>query len=33
MTRIGADIEVLEPPELRSRMAEQARRLADLYGV
>jgi len=33
MTRIGADIEVLEPPELRARMAEQARRLADLYGV
>ena len=30
---MGADIEVLEPPELRTRMAEQARRLADLYGV
>jgi predicted DNA-binding transcriptional regulator YafY len=33
MTRIGADIEVLDPPELRARLAGQARRLADLYGV
>jgi len=31
MTRIGCEIEVLEPPELRARMAETARRLFALY--
>jgi predicted DNA-binding transcriptional regulator YafY len=32
ITRIGAEIEVLEPPELRARMAEVARKMAGLYG-
>ena len=31
MTRVGAEIEVLSPPELRERMAEIARRLAGFY--
>ena len=31
MTKIGCEIEVLEPPELRARMVELARRLAALY--
>lgn len=30
-TRIGADLEVLSPPELREAMAEVARRMAALY--
>ena len=29
--RLGADIEVLEPPELRRRLAETARLLAAIY--
>jgi predicted DNA-binding transcriptional regulator YafY len=33
MTRAGAEIEVLEPPGLRERMTEIARRLANFYGV
>ncbi len=33
MTRVGAEIEVLEPPTLRARMAEIAGRLASFYGV
>jgi predicted DNA-binding transcriptional regulator YafY len=33
MTRIGAEVEVLEPASLRQRMAEIARRLARAYGV
>jgi predicted DNA-binding transcriptional regulator YafY len=28
----GADVEVLEPISLRDQMAEEARRLAELYG-
>jgi predicted DNA-binding transcriptional regulator YafY len=31
LLRLGAEIEVLEPPDLRERMAATARRLADLY--
>jgi len=31
LMRLGTDAEVLEPSELRSRIAETARRLADLY--
>jgi predicted DNA-binding transcriptional regulator YafY len=30
--RLGAEIEVLEPPALRARMAEAARGLGRLYG-
>ncbi len=33
MTRVGEEIEVLEPPTLRARMAEIARTLAGYYGV
>jgi predicted DNA-binding transcriptional regulator YafY len=33
MTRVGAEVEVLEPATLRERMAEIARRLASFYGV
>jgi predicted DNA-binding transcriptional regulator YafY len=33
MTRVGAEIEVLEPPELRDRMAAIVRRLAELYAL
>ena len=33
MTRVGAEVEVLEPVTLRERMAEIARRLASFYGV
>lgn len=33
MTRIGPEVEVLEPATLRARMAEIARRLAGFYGV
>lgn len=33
MTRIGAEIEVLEPPTLRARMAAIATQLAGFYGV
>lgn len=33
MTRIGAEIEVLEPATLRERMTAVARRLAEFYGV
>jgi predicted DNA-binding transcriptional regulator YafY len=32
LIRLGTDAEVLEPAELRSRIAETARRLTDLYG-
>ena len=32
-TRIGADLEVLSPPELREAMADVARRMAALYAV
>jgi predicted DNA-binding transcriptional regulator YafY len=32
MTKIGADVEVLEPPELREAVAAVARRTAALYG-
>ena len=31
LLRFGADIEVLDPPELRERMAEAAVRLSALY--
>ncbi|MFI0481154.1 helix-turn-helix transcriptional regulator [Actinomadura sp. 9N215] len=31
LTRFGAEVEVLAPPELRERMAEGAARLAELY--
>ena len=30
--RLGADVEILEPPELRARLAETARSLAAIYG-
>jgi predicted DNA-binding transcriptional regulator YafY len=33
LLRAGPDIEVLDPPEIRSRVAELARRVADRYGV
>lgn len=33
LLRFGADVEVLEPPELRSRIAATARAMADLYGL
>jgi predicted DNA-binding transcriptional regulator YafY len=33
MTRVGAEVEVLEPAGLRARMTEIARRLANFYGV
>jgi predicted DNA-binding transcriptional regulator YafY len=33
MTRVGAEVEVLEPATLRERMAEIVRRLASFYGV
>jgi predicted DNA-binding transcriptional regulator YafY len=33
MTRVGAEVEVLEPPTLRERMTDIARRLANFYGV
>lgn len=32
LLRFGADAEVLEPPELRARIADAAGRLAELYG-
>ncbi|MFB4311372.1 helix-turn-helix transcriptional regulator [Actinomadura sp. GTD37] len=32
LLRLGAEVEVLAPPGLRARMAEQAARLAGLYG-
>jgi predicted DNA-binding transcriptional regulator YafY len=32
LLRLGADVEVLDPPELRERMADAAVRLAALYG-
>lgn len=32
LLRMGADVEVLEPPELRARMAATAAGLAELYG-
>lgn len=32
LLRLGADVEVLEPPELRARMAATVTRLAELYG-
>lgn len=32
LLRLGAEAEVLAPPQLRARMAEQAARLARLYG-
>jgi predicted DNA-binding transcriptional regulator YafY len=32
LMRLGADIEILGPDALRSRMAATARALADLYG-
>lgn len=31
--RLGADLEVVEPPELRARLAATARELADRYGT
>ena len=31
MIRIGAEVEVLEPPDLRARMAEETRRMAGFY--
>ncbi|RFS82432.1 YafY family transcriptional regulator [Actinomadura spongiicola] len=31
LMRLGPEVEILEPPELRARMAEAAARLADLY--
>ena len=33
MTRVGAEVEVLEPVTLRERMTEIARKLANFYGV
>jgi predicted DNA-binding transcriptional regulator YafY len=30
--RLGTDVEVLEPTELRRRIADTARQLIDLYG-
>ena len=33
LMRLGADVEVLDPPELRERMSEVATRLAALYDV
>ena len=33
MTRVGAEVEVIEPLSLRERMAEIARRLAGFYGT
>ena len=33
MIRIGAEIAVLAPPELRDRVAEEARRMAGFYGA
>jgi len=33
MTRVGAEVDVLEPPSLRQRMTEIATRLAKAYGV
>ena len=33
MTRVGAEVEVLEPASLRERMREIASRLASFYGV
>ncbi|MEU0487505.1 WYL domain-containing protein, partial [Streptosporangium sp. NPDC006013] len=33
LLRLGADIEVLEPPELRERMAATVAGLATLYGT
>jgi predicted DNA-binding transcriptional regulator YafY len=33
MTRVGAEVEVLEPASLRERMRDIARRLASFYGV
>ncbi|WP_344982066.1 YafY family protein [Streptosporangium fragile] len=33
LLRLGAEVEVLEPPELRERMAATAAGLAELYGV
>ena len=33
MTRVGAEVEVLEPATLRERMTDIARRLASFYGV
>jgi len=33
LLRLGPEVEVLEPPELRSRMVDTARALVDLYGV
>jgi len=33
MIRIGAEIEVLEPPDLRSRMAEETRKMAGFYAT
>jgi predicted DNA-binding transcriptional regulator YafY len=32
LLRFGADVEVLEPPELRERVAETGRRVASMYG-
>jgi hypothetical protein len=32
LLKLGADVEVLWPPELRERFAATARALADLYG-
>ncbi|MFF5205769.1 helix-turn-helix transcriptional regulator [Streptosporangium sp. NPDC000396] len=33
LLRLGADIEVLEPPELRAQMAHTVAKLAELYGT
>jgi predicted DNA-binding transcriptional regulator YafY len=32
LIRLGTDVEVLEPTELRRRIADTARQLIDLYG-
>jgi hypothetical protein len=32
LLRLGPEVEVLDPPELRDRMTETAARLAALYG-
>ena len=31
LRRVGSELEVLEPPELRARIAEEARKMAALY--
>jgi hypothetical protein len=31
MLALGAEVEVVQPPELRARIADTARRIADLH--